>query len=92
MNDVDFAVFLRFFGRLLRPRAGDHVVGALGLFQPDQVERDGAELPRAAALQEHHLVVVWDFSAERNKTKIVLTRAASRSIINRHTSFISVSL
>lgn len=65
MNDVDLPVFLRFLGRLLRPRAGDQVVGALVLFQPDQVEGDGAELARAAALQEHHHVVVGDVSAEK---------------------------
>lgn len=69
VNNVDLPILLRFLGRLLRPRAGDQVVGALVLLQPNQVEGDGAELARAAALQEHHLVVVGDVSAEKNKTQ-----------------------
>lgn len=92
MNDVDFAVLLGFLGCLLRPRAGDHVVGALVLFQPNQVEGDGAELPRAAALQEHHFVVVGDLSAEVKKKKKQCLKAFQHSVSFTVLNFFSMRL
>lgn len=64
VNDVDFAVFLCFFCRFRRPRAGHQVVGTPVLFQADQIERNCAELPGPAALQKQDLVVVGDISVE----------------------------
>lgn len=69
VDDVDFAVFLCLLRCLCRPGAGHQVVGAPVLLQADQVERDSAELSGAAALQVHHLVVVWDVAA---KTKVTV--------------------
>lgn len=66
VDNIDFAIFLGLFCRLGRPRAGDEVVGAPVLFQADQVEGNGAELPRPATLQKHHLVVVGDISVGTN--------------------------
>ena len=62
VDDVHFAVFLRFFRRPRRPRAGHQVVGTPVLLQANQVEWNGAELSGAAGRQEHHLVVVGDIS------------------------------
>ena len=43
---------------LLRPGAGDHVVGGPG--GGEEVHRDHGELARGAVLQEHHLVGIGD--------------------------------
>lgn len=67
MDDVDFAVLLRLFGGPFGPRAGHQVIGAVVLFEADEVEGNSAELPRPAALQEHHLVVVGDVPVKREK-------------------------
>ncbi len=69
VDDVDFAVFLRFFRRFCRPRAGHQVICAPVLFKANQVERNSAELSRPAALQKHHFVVVRDVSV---KTKVTV--------------------
>ena len=50
----DGADALRFLQRLLRPGAGDDVVG--GRARREQVHRHHRELQRRAALQEQHLV------------------------------------
>lgn len=70
VDNIDFSIFLGLFCRLGRPRAGDQVVGAPVLFQADQVEGNAAELPRPAALQKHHLVVVGDISVGTNSRRL----------------------
>lgn len=66
VDNVDFAVFFRFFRCFRRPCAGHQVIGAPVFFKANQVERNGAELSRATALQKHHLVVAWDVSVRTN--------------------------
>lgn len=71
VDNVDFSVLLGLFCRLGRPGAGDQVVGTPVPFQAHQVEGHGAELARASALQEHHLVVVGDISVGTDAQHLV---------------------
>jgi len=64
VDNVDFAVFLCFFRRFCRPRAGHQVIGTPVLFQANQVERNATELSRPTTLQKQYLVVVRDISVE----------------------------
>ena len=57
-GDVDTAVVPGLLHRLLRPAAGDQVVG--GAVRGEEVRRQHVELGRGASLQEEHGVVVGD--------------------------------
>lgn len=96
VDDADFAVLLCFFSRLGRPRAGHDVVGASVLFEPNQVERNGAELSGPPTLQEQHLIVVWDVSGEEHVRLLGesfrISRAATKVTYNNSRRRLSVLL
>ena len=62
-GDLDAADALRFLDRLLRPRAGDDVVGRAARGQ--QVHRHHRELQAGAALQKEHVVALGNAAPAR---------------------------